>query len=214
MKFPFFASFIILCLVVRHAINRNNKLHLNSESAFWARENSANEVRKQSLEDLNYISFSFAPFSPDQLLDNASLAVLMENPRISEITERLIALENSKIVNLNYITNTELKSTYGVANLALLTEYDQNYTDLITLLQEYASILAENGFIVAAQTVLETAIFIGTDISSSYSLAASIYREQGLTGKISELITQAEKLNSPRKNTIVRILHTTDPDND
>ena len=214
MKFPFFASFIILCLVVRHAINRNNKLHLNSESAFWARENSANEVRKQSLEDLNYISFSFAPLSPDQLLDNASLAVLMENPRISEITERLIALENSKIVNLNYITNTEVKSTYGVANLALLTEYDQNYTDLITLLQEYASILAENGFIVAAQTVLETAIFIGTDISSSYSLAASIYREQGLTGKISELITQAEKLNSPRKNTIVRILHTTDPDND
>ena len=214
MKFPFFASFIILCLVVRHAINRNNKLHLNSESAFWARENSANEVRKQSLEDLNYISFSFAPLSPDQLLDNASLAVLMENPRISEITERLIALENSKIVNLNYITNTELKSTYGVANLALLTEYDQNYTDLITLLQEYASILAENGFIVAAQTVLETAIFIGKDISSSYSLAASIYREQGLTGKISELITQAEKLNSPRKNTIVRILHTTDPDND
>lgn len=214
MKFPFFASFIILCLVVRHAINRNNKLHLNSESAFWARENSANEVRKQSLEDLNYISFSFAPLSPDQLLDNASLAVLMENPRISEITERLIALENSKIVNLNYITNTELKSTYGVANLALLTEYDQNYTDLITLLQEYASILAENGFIVAAQTVLETAIFMGTDISSSYSLAASIYREQGLTGKISELITQAEKLNSPRKNTIVRILHTTDPDND
>ena len=214
MKFPFFASFIILCLVVRHAINRNNKLPLNSESAFWARENSANEVRKQSLEDLNYISFSFAPLSPDQLLDNASLAVLMENPRISEITERLIALENSKIVNLNYITNTELKSTYGVANLALLTEYDQNYTDLITLLQEYASILAENGFIVAAQTVLETAIFIGTDISSSYSLAASIYREQGLTGKISELITQAEKLNSPRKNTIVRILHTTDPDND
>lgn len=214
MKFPFFASFIILCLVVRHAIYRNNKLHLNSESAFWARENSANEVRKQSLEDLNYISFSFAPLSPDQLLDNASLAVLMENPRISEITERLIALENSKIVNLNYITNTELKSTYGVANLALLTEYDQNYTDLITLLQEYASILAENGFIVAAQTVLETAIFIGTDISSSYSLAASIYREQGLTGKISELITQAEKLNSPRKNTIVRILHTTDPDND
>ena len=214
MKFPFFASYIILCLVVRHAINRNNKLHLNSESAFWARENSANEVRKQSLEDLNYISFSFAPLSPDQLLDNASLAVLMENPRISEITERLIALENSKIVNLNYITNTELKSTYGVANLALLTEYDQNYTDLITLLQEYASILAENGFIVAAQTVLETAIFMGTDISSSYSLAASIYREQGLTGKISELITQAEKLNSPRKNTIVRILHTTDPDND
>ena len=135
MKFPFFASFIILCLVVRHAINRNNKLHLNSESAFWARENSANEVRKQSLEDLNYISFSFAPLSPDQLLDNASLAVLMENPRISEITERLIALENSKIVNLKYITNTELKSTYGVANLALLTEYDQNYTDLITLLQ-------------------------------------------------------------------------------
>lgn len=213
MKFPIFASFIIFCLVVRHAINRNSKLQRNGEDTFWKKENAANEVRRQSLENLNYISFFADSISPQKLLDTVSQNSLMENPRIGEIMERLTSLENSKIVNLNYITNTQLKSTYGAANLSLLQEYDQNFTDLITLLQEYASLLAEKGFIVAALTVLETAIHAGTDISASYSLAASIYKEQGQAEKIKWLIEQAGKLDSPRKNTIVRMLHTADPDN-
>ena len=89
----------------------------------------------------------------------------------------------------------------------------KNDTDLITLLNEYASLLADKGCTAPALTVLETAFAIQTDISASYSLAASIYRAQGQADKIEQLVQQAEKLNSPRKNAIVRMLRTTDPDN-
>ena len=214
MKFPFFASFIILCLVVRHAINRGNKLQEKSETAFWNEESAANNTRKQSLDSLNYVTFSAAPLLPDTLLDSSFCKTLMEDSQIRKIEEHLKALEQKRIVNLNYITNTELKATYGVGNLSILTEYDQNYTDLITLLNEYASLLADKGCTAPALTVLETAFAIQTDISASYSLAASIYRAQGQADKIEQLVQQAEKLNSPRKNAIVRMLRTTDPDND
>lgn len=213
MNFPFFASFIVLCLVVHRAIGRNTKYSKKSEEAFWQKENEANEVRRKPLDTLNYITFSASALSPDQLLDSVSLNTLMENPQVGVIMDRLYALEKAKLVNLNYITNTELKATYGVGNLSFLTEYDQNYTDFIKLLQEYASLMAQNGFITPALTILETAILAGTDISSSYSLAASIYREQGQEEKIQELVTKAEALNSPRKNAIVRMLNTIGQDN-
>ncbi|MBQ9991055.1 MAG: hypothetical protein IJP31_08970 [Lachnospiraceae bacterium] len=213
MKFPFFASFIILCLVVHRAISRNTKITKNSEEAFWQKENEANETRRKSLDTLNYISFSASALSPGQLLDAVSRDIVIANPQVGLIMDKLNLLEKSKLVNLNYITNTELKATYGVANLALLTEYDQNYTDFITVLQEYASILAQNGLIIPALTILETAISAGTDISASYSLAASIYKEQGQPEKIRELITRAEALNSPRKSAIVRMLNTIGQDN-
>ena len=213
MKFPFFASFIILCLVVHRAISRNTKLTKNSEEEFWKRENEANEARRKSLDTLNYVTFSASALSPTQLLDSVSQELLTENPQIGIIIDRLNALEKSKMVNLNYVTNTQLKAAYGVANLSLLTEYDQNYTDFITILQEDASILAQNGLIVPALTVLEMAISSGTDISASYSLAASIYKEQGQPEKIGELIAKAEALTSPRKNAIVRMLNTVGQDN-
>lgn len=213
MKFPFFASFIILILVIRHAINRDEKTEAKTEEAFWKKEEEANEVRKKSLEQLNYFSFSALALSPGKLLTPVCSQKLIANSRIGEIMERLFYLEKTKIVNLNYITNTELKATYGVANLPALTEYDQHYTELITLLQEYASLLAQDGYILPALTVLNAAISAGTDISASYSLAASIYKEQGQTEKIQELIHKAMALNSPRKDAIVRMLHTIDPDN-
>ncbi len=213
MKFPFFASFIILCLVVHHAISRNSKLQKKSETAFWMEENAANNIRKQSLDGLDYVSFSSAALLPETLLDSSSCKTLMEEPRVRELTDSLKALEEKKIVNLNYITNTELKTTYGVANLPLLTEYDQNYTDLITLLQEYASLLAKKGYTLPALTVLETAFGAKTDITASYSLAASLYRKQGRMDKIEKLLSLAEELDSPRKNAIVRTLRKADPDN-
>jgi len=213
MKFPFFASFIVLCLVVHHAINRNSKLQKKSEADFWSEENAANGIRKQSLDSLDYVSFSSAALLPETLLDSSSCKTFMEEPRVRELTDSLKALEEKKMVNLNYITNTELKTTYGVANLPLLTEYDQNYTDLITLLQEYASLLAKKGYTLPALTVLETAFGAKTDITASYSLAASLYRQQGRMDKIEELISLAEELNSPRKNTIVRTLRKAGPGN-
>ena len=68
------------------------------------------------------------------------------NPETKEILSRFLFLEEQKIVNLTEYTNTDLKFKYGVANLTLLTEYDTNYNELITLLHSYGSILAKEGY--------------------------------------------------------------------
>ena len=207
MKFPFFASFIIFGLVLHHAINRNNKIQNKNEESFWERENAANNVRKQSLDSLNYISFSTENFLLEQLIgkENAD-KVSTNNPRVLEIIEDMYHLENVKKVNLSYMTNTDLKFAYGVANLQTLSEYDQNYSELITLLQEYAVLLKEAGFAKESLPILEYAISIGTDISTTYQMCASIYQEQHTPEKILELILSAEKILSSRKDAIIRML--------
>ena len=103
------------------------------------------------------------------------------NPETKEILSRFLFLENQKIVNLSYLTNTDLKYKYGVANLNLLTEYDTNYSELITLLQNYGNMLLESGFEEQALTVLEYSISIGSDISKTYTTCAAIYQNHNQT---------------------------------
>lgn len=213
MILPFFASFIIFILILNRAILRNNKKQRTTESSFWDHERSVNMVRKKSLDGLNYISFSPDSIRPETLIPTADLPAFLEEEKLSDILERLTQLSAAKIVNLNYITNTDLKATYGVANLTTLMEYDQNYTDLITCLQEYASLLFNHGHPAATLTVLTLALDSGSDISASYLLAANSYRQLGEDQKIEDLIQKAQNLDSPRSSSIVRALRKSDPDN-
>ena len=151
--------------------------------------------------------------SAETLVSAADLPALLEEEKLPDILERLTQLSTAKIVNLNYITNTDLKATYGVANLTTLMEYDQNYTDLITCLQEYAALLFRHGHPAAALTVLTLALDAGSDIGASYLLAANSYRQLDEVQKIEDLIQKAQNLDSPRSSSIVRALRKSDPDN-
>ena len=84
----------------------------------------------------------------------------------------------------NNATYTDLKLTYGAPNLPLLSEYDENFTLLISTLQKWASLLYDAGQTAEAQTVLEFAVSAGSDISGSYKLLASIYRDHQEEQKI------------------------------
>ena len=115
-------------------------------------------------------------------------------------------MEEQKIVNLTEYTNTDLKFKYGVANLTPLTEYDTNYNELITLLHNYGCILAKEGYVSQALSVLEYAISIGTDISGTYMLCAKIYQENKQWNKLAQLKKEAENISTSRKDSIVRKL--------
>lgn len=207
MKFPFFASFIIFVLILQHNIRKGKKEESQSEDMFWQREISANGVRKRSLDDLDYIDFHAEAFYPLNLLGNEqSAAFLAKNPEVKEILSRLIFLETAKKVNLNEYTNTDLKFKYGVANLNLLSEYDTNYSELITLLHNYGAILLREGYESQAASVLEYAVSIGSDVGSTYTLLARIYRDSGQSQRIEELKHFAEKITTSRKASIVRKL--------
>lgn len=213
MILPIFASFIVFILILNRAIQRNNKKQRSRENEFWERERSVNLVRKQSLDTLNYITFSPASILPETLLDPSEAAELLQEEKLPPILERLQALGDERIVNLNYITNTDLKATYGVANLTTLMAYDQNFTDLITLLQEYAALLHQHNHPRAALKVLQIALDAGSDIGASFLLAADCCLMSDNRDALSGLIQQAKQLESPRRNTIVRNLSKYSPNN-
>ena len=212
MKFPFFASFVIFILVLHHNMNKGKKTSTQQEADFWKHELDANHVRKQSLDDLEYIDFQAETFYPLTLLGSEACGdFFADHPQAKEIVSRFLYLENQKIVNLSYLTNTDLKYKYGVANLNLLIEYDTNYSELITLLQNYGNMLLESGFEDAALTVLEYSISIGSDISKTYTTCAAIYQTRDLQDKLTWLKKEAEKIPTSRKDSIVRKLQEFDP---
>lgn len=212
MKFPFFASFLIFVLILQHNIRKGKKSEAQSEDMFWQNEISANNVRKQNLDNLNYIQFQASSFYPLNLLGDRNCSdFLSKHEELKEILSRLIALENEKIVNLNEYTNTDLKFKYGVANLPLLTQWDTNYSELITLLHNYGNLLYQDGYEPSALLVFEYAVSIGTDISATYMLLAKIYAHMGQTEKIEALKKEAEHISTSRKDSIVRKLQEFDP---
>ena len=184
------------------------------EADFWKHELSANDVRRQSLDDLKYISFVAEPFFPINLLDAESCSTFLSNhPEVKDFLSRFLFLEQQKIVNLTEYTNTDLKYKYGVANLPALTEYDSNYNELITLLNNYGAILENDGYETQALTVLEYAVSIGSDISTTYLLCAKIYQNNKQWNELDQLKREAEIISTSRRDSIVRKLQEFGPYN-
>jgi hypothetical protein len=197
MKYPVFASFIIFILLVRHNIRRNRRIEENSEKAFWERERKANDVRRKPLDDLVYVKPDMSSFPVD---------IMADDPEVTECRELIRELANEKIVNLTGYTNTDLKLKYGVANLKLLSEYDDRFTLLVQTIRKWADRLWENGYTVEAVPLLEEQVRIHADVTSAYRKLAVYYRDNNEPEKIETLRKTAETLNSSSKNVILKYL--------
>lgn len=197
MKMPFFTLFVLFVIWFTIKLKLSYKENRKSKEAFIERETAANNTRKQSLDDLDYITI---PLSKLPFYDET-------DKEISQIQETIKSLSNKKIVNLTGISNTDLKLTYGAANLNDLTEFDRNFTELARTLNKWGKLLYENNRISDARTVLEFAVSAKTDISGTYTLLADIYSSTGDESHIHELINEANKLESLTKNSIIRKLN-------
>lgn len=197
MKIPFLATLFLFLLVLGRALKKNTKAMNEQEQSFWQRERAANNVRKKPLDDLEYISLPLEQLPTDAHNDDSV---------VQECLDTLNILKDNKIVNLTCITNTDLKLTYGTANITVLTEYDQNYTSLVTTLQKWADKLYQLGDMDSARIVLEYAVSVRSDITATYLLLAEIYSQSGLSERIPELVTASEKLTTTSGKIILRKL--------
>ncbi|MCR5740120.1 MAG: hypothetical protein K6G43_09930 [Lachnospiraceae bacterium] len=197
MKYPIFASFIILTLVIRHAIRRNRRIDDRSKDSFWDTERAANAVRRKPLDDLIFVV-------PD--MSRFPLSVMEDDEIVRDCRRMVEELSAQKIVNLTGQTNTDLKFRYGAANLPTLMEYDERFTLLVQNLQKWADRLWDNGYVEDSIPILEEQIRIHADISSVYRKLAAYYRDNGMPEKIDELRKNAESLNSASKASILRSL--------
>ena len=197
MKIPLLASLFLFFWALCRVLKNRTRSMQEEQSSFWTRERASNQVRKKSLDDLNYITIP---------LDTLPISSHTENEIVEDCISTLTTLTQCKIVNLTGITNTDLKLTYGTANITALTEYDQSFTLLVTTLQRWAETLYALGDTPSTKTILEYAVSINSDVSKTYSLLASIYDENNELSKISSLIESAGKLTSSSGKLIVRKL--------
>lgn len=197
MNFAFLASCLLFCAVIYHAINRSKNIEENTDKAFWQKEQQANFVRKKSLDSLDYIHI------PAEIL---SMSPSSTSTQIVACIEELKTISQEPIVNLTGISNTDLKLTYGTANITILSQYDFQYTQMVRILQKLAEELVSLGEKELAILVLEFSVSTRTDISKTYYLLASLYEEVHTPEKIDFLIQQAKHINSIMKDSIVRTL--------
>ena len=196
MNFSVFASFMIFVVFLvwlQYEIKKHNRYDEKKQKEYWAKERKANTTRKQSLDNLSYITIPLETFPMD---------LMTTDEMIKEYHETLLHLSKEKIVNFTGISNTDLKLEYGVANLPLLTHYDQCYTILVRTLHSFANRLYENGYENECIPLLEFAVETGTDISATYKLLASIYVKNGNKEKLDLLKSKTASLNSAMKKPI------------
>ncbi len=197
MNFYFLASLIVLLLVFGRVLKKSTFQMQQDAEDFWAKEALANSVRKKPLDNLNYITIP---------VDTLPIQLYNDNPHVQECINTVMELAQNKIVNLTGITNTDLKLAYGTANITILSQYDQNYTFLVTALQKWADLLYELNEPEAVKTILEFSVSTGCDITKTYLTLAEIYDNRQEPENITSLMATAKTLSSPSGKIICRRL--------
>ena len=203
MKFPFLASIIIVAFFFNISMRRVSRKEEAREMSFWEKERKSNNVRRKSLENLDYICIP---------IDVLPFGTCGSNKELENSEQNVLALKDEKIVNLTGITNTDLKLEYGTANITELSLYDQNYTALVRALQNWGKALYDAGRYEDATKVLEFAVKTRSDITATYKLLIDMYKTKlflsapEIEKKINSLIPIADNLNSLSRLTILKLL--------
>ena len=189
---------IVLAIVITFmtALSISNHKHQKEQerimTEFYEKEREANNVRKKPLDDLPYVEVPLE-FIPQSLL--------ADDPDVQECVQQLIELSALKIVNLTGISNTDLKLTYGTANINRLSEYDECYTVYARTMQRLAELYHQNGYESNARLLLEKAVESHTDISATYALLADIYLHHEEYDKMRSLLKSTREINSLARRT-------------
>ena len=92
-------------------------------------------------------------------------------------------------------------------NFDKIVDAGDNFDTLVITLNNYSDLLIENELFNQAIEVLEYAVSIGTDTSSTFTRLASLYLGQNDQPKINSLIaTVEERSNLPLKTTILKTI--------
>ncbi len=194
--FPFLTVFIIFLLVVYAIRARNTHKRERIVAAFWEREEEAMHTPAKDLSQAPYVKVPVDNF-PIGVCDEDDL-MLME--------EELLELSGKPLLNLNGMTNTDIRIEYGTSNFDTITAMGEDFDRLIMLLCDYAKGLLENDFMQEAVTVLEYGVSIGSDVSENYTLLGECYRSQEMYDKLARLTDTVEHSSLPLKESVIREL--------
>ena len=122
---------------------------------------------------------------------------------ILDCEKKVISISHKKILNLGHMSNTDIKMEYGVANLQILIQYDENSSKLARLLAKWGKLLYESGEEGAAEKVLTYAVSCKSDIEDVFITLAKIYRNNGNELGISDLVEACQCFDELRRENII-----------
>lgn len=176
---PILTVFIVFLVVLTYHIKKSDAAQAKIDDSFWEKERKANAVRKQDISKLEYLTIP---------LEKIPYRIH------TETEDAFFALAEKPMVNLTGISNTDLKLTYGTANLTPLSEYDANFMEMVILLPEYTAQLLDAGYEDTARMLLEFAVNSKADSSKIYRQLADIYRLHGENDKLDWLRSFCQQL--------------------
>ena len=169
----------------------------SSLDSFWEKEHLSNNTPAKDIANLDYITISI------------NVLPFLENPTetIAECEKTIRILAERKILNLNGISNTDLKIQYGVTNLSRLSQYDENFSIMQATFVKWGSALYEQGYIEESTQVLEYALELGCDAKKIFLTLKEIYTVS-CPEKLEQLKLRASVSSTPLKDSILKELNT------
>ena len=186
---------IAFCVVFKMIVDRKPKSDPGAD--FLALERKANLTPRKDISGLPYIRVPASELPLD---------VPTDREEVQEYQETIKGMSDKQVLNLTGLTNTELKLEYGAPNINILSAADANYTRLVQAISYLAADYIDHQHITEARQLLEYGVSIGTDSKRTYLMLASIYKEEGHSEKIQDLIESANKIESLLRESIITSL--------
>jgi len=200
MPFPVSTLLIFIFIIwLQYEIRKSSRKSKLDSDAFWDKETKANTTRRKGIDNLEYLKLQL------ELLPMSD----KEDQTLNSYRDTIRNLSDQRIINLTGVSNTDLKNKYGIANLNRLTEYDNNYAILVSMLQKWAERLYLKGFEEDALSVLEFAVSCNSDVNKTYLLLADLYKKRDSSEKINDLIQIVNSISIHDKDKLIQELNLT-----
>lgn len=196
MKIFFLPYVLVLVAILTYFLKNGAKKSKKVSEDFWEVEHKADLTFRKNIDNLNYITIPIDSLPFFEINDEI----------ITNCQKTIKNLSEQKIVNFTGLSNTDLKLKYGRGNLTVLSEYDNNFTKLVSTFDKWAKRLFELNYSKDAAAVLEFSISSGSDISSSYYMLAEYYQAEGRFEEIGKLLLYASSIHSLTKDIIIKKL--------
>lgn len=195
--FYMIGAVLIICGIIAYNKRKSDRAAQKATDSFWSKEREANLTRRKDISQLPYITIPYESLPLDKL---------PESEEYTAAVRQLHSLSGKQILDLSGQTNTDLKLSYGAANLPVLMECDQNFLVLIRTLSRMAGLLSDAGNDDAAESILRFSIDAGSTIRSDFEQLAGIYGKRRDYQKLDALIARAERLKTSTKASLLASL--------
>lgn len=193
MGFPILPFFLLFLIWLTFRIKSLDAKQEKQQADFWSKERQANATPAKDISNLRYITIPINKFPLN----------FSDDEKVIEIENELKELASHKLLNLSGMSNSDLKITYGLPNFETMSKIGEDFDRSCVLLNSYAKALVEANMTKDAQTVLEFAIGVGSDLSESYIMLADIYKKSSQSEKLNFLREQISNSNMLLKNHIL-----------